>query len=74
MITDVFHGRDAPKPGDRFDLARDRRARCLTQSNTRMVGSWTDRATHLRAEVQRLAQLVGRFRCRSPKRRARASS
>ena len=34
----------------------------LTQSNTRMVGSWTDRATHLRAEVQRLAQLVGRFR------------
>ena len=34
----------------------------LTQDNTRMVGSWTDRATHLRAEVQRLAQLVGRFR------------
>jgi methyl-accepting chemotaxis protein len=34
----------------------------LTQNNTRMVGSWTDRATHLRAEVQRLAQLVGRFR------------
>ena len=34
----------------------------LTQHNTRMVGSWTDRATHLRAEVQRLAQLVGRFR------------
>jgi methyl-accepting chemotaxis protein len=34
----------------------------LTQSNTRMVGSWTDRASHLRAEVQRLAQLVGRFR------------
>jgi methyl-accepting chemotaxis protein len=34
----------------------------LTQSNTRMVGSWTDRAGHLRAEVQRLAQLVGRFR------------
>ena len=34
----------------------------LTQSNTRMVGSWTDRATHLRGEVQRLASLVGRFR------------
>jgi methyl-accepting chemotaxis protein len=34
----------------------------LTQSNTRMVGSWTDRATHLREEVQRLATLVGRFR------------
>jgi methyl-accepting chemotaxis protein len=34
----------------------------LTQSNTHMVSSWTDRATHLRAEVQRLAQLVGRFR------------
>ena len=34
----------------------------LTQSNARMVGSWTDRAGHLRAEVQRLAQLVGRFR------------
>jgi methyl-accepting chemotaxis protein len=34
----------------------------LTQSNTRMVGSWTDRASHLREEVQRLATLVGRFR------------
>ena len=34
----------------------------LTQSNSRMVGSWTDRASHLRGEVQRLVQLVGRFR------------
>jgi methyl-accepting chemotaxis protein len=34
----------------------------LTQNNTRMVGSWTDRAGHLRQEVQRLAQLVQRFR------------
>jgi len=34
----------------------------LTQDNTHMVSSWTDRASHLRAEVQRLAQLVGRFR------------
>jgi methyl-accepting chemotaxis protein len=34
----------------------------LTQNNTRMVGSWTDRASHLREEVQRLAELVRRFR------------
>jgi methyl-accepting chemotaxis protein len=34
----------------------------LTQNNTRMVGSWTDRASHLREEVQRLAGLVQRFR------------
>ncbi|MGZ5061196.1 MAG: methyl-accepting chemotaxis protein [Usitatibacter sp.] len=34
----------------------------LTQNNTRMVGSWTDRAGHLREEVQRLAALVRRFR------------
>ncbi len=34
----------------------------LTQNNTRMVGSWTDRAGHLREEVQRLAGLVQRFR------------
>ena len=30
----------------------------LTQNNTRMVGSWTDRAEHLREELQRLAGLV----------------
>jgi len=34
----------------------------LTQDNTRMVGSWTDRASHLREELQRLAELVQRFR------------
>jgi len=34
----------------------------LTQNNTRMVGSWTDRAEHLREELQRLAGLVRRFR------------
>jgi methyl-accepting chemotaxis protein len=34
----------------------------LTQNNTRMVGSWTDRSGHLREEVQRLAGLVRRFR------------
>jgi methyl-accepting chemotaxis protein len=34
----------------------------LTQTNTRMVGSWTDRASHLREELQRLAGLVKRFR------------
>jgi methyl-accepting chemotaxis protein len=34
----------------------------VTQNNTRMVGSWTDRASHLREEVQRLAGLVQRFR------------
>jgi hypothetical protein len=34
----------------------------LTESNTRMVGSWTDRAGHLRAELQRLSGLVQRFR------------
>ena len=34
----------------------------LTQNNTRMVGSWTDRAGHLREEVQRLTGLVQRFR------------
>ena len=27
-----------------------------------MVGSWTDRASHLREELQRLAELVQRFR------------
>jgi methyl-accepting chemotaxis protein len=34
----------------------------LTESNTRMVGSWTDRAVHLRAELQRLSGLVQRFK------------
>jgi methyl-accepting chemotaxis protein len=34
----------------------------LTQNNARMVGSWTDRASHLREEVRRLAGLVQRFR------------
>jgi methyl-accepting chemotaxis protein len=34
----------------------------LTEHNTRMVGSWTDRAGHLRGELQRLAGLVQRFR------------
>ena len=34
----------------------------LTQNNTRMVGSWTDRAAHLREELRRLAGLVQRFR------------
>ena len=34
----------------------------LTQNNTRMVGSWTDRSTHLREELQRLAGLVQQFR------------
>ncbi len=34
----------------------------LTQNNTRMVGSWTDRSAHLRQELQRLAELVQRFR------------
>ena len=34
----------------------------LTQHNTRMVGSWTDNATHLREELQRLSGLVQRFR------------
>jgi methyl-accepting chemotaxis protein len=34
----------------------------VTQGNTRMVGSWTDRASHLREELQRLAELVHRFR------------
>ena len=34
----------------------------LTQNNALMVGSWTDRASHLREELQRLAQLVQRFR------------
>ena len=34
----------------------------LTQRNTRMVGSWTDRASHLREELKRLSGLVQRFR------------
>jgi methyl-accepting chemotaxis protein len=34
----------------------------LTEHNTRMVGSWTDRADHLREELQRLAGLVQRFK------------
>ena len=34
----------------------------LTESNTRMVGSWTDRAGHLRTELQRLSGLVQRFK------------
>jgi hypothetical protein len=38
----------------------------LTQNNARMVGSWTDRAGHLREEVRRLAGLVRRFRLPQP--------
>jgi methyl-accepting chemotaxis protein len=38
----------------------------VTQNNTRMVGSWTDRSSHLREEVQRLAGLVQRFRLPQP--------
>ena len=34
----------------------------VTQGNTQMVGSWTERAGHLREELQRLAELVHRFR------------
>jgi methyl-accepting chemotaxis protein len=34
----------------------------LTEDNTRMVGSWTDRAGHLRGELRRLDGLVQRFR------------
>jgi methyl-accepting chemotaxis protein len=34
----------------------------VTQGNTRMVSSWTDRATHLREELHRLGELVHRFR------------
>ena len=34
----------------------------VTQGNTRMVGSWTERASHLRAELQRLDRLVQKFR------------
>ena len=34
----------------------------LTENNTRMVGTWTDTAGELRTELQRLAQLVKRFR------------
>jgi methyl-accepting chemotaxis protein len=34
----------------------------LTESNTRMVGSWTERAGHLREELQRLAGLLQRFK------------
>lgn len=34
----------------------------VTQNNTRMVGTWTDRAGQLREEVRRLAGLVQRFR------------
>jgi methyl-accepting chemotaxis protein len=34
----------------------------VTQGNAQMVGSWTDRAGHLRAELERLEELVQRFR------------
>jgi len=34
----------------------------VTQHNARLVGSWTERAEHLRQELQRLAGLVQRFR------------
>ncbi|HUP29495.1 MAG TPA: methyl-accepting chemotaxis protein [Usitatibacter sp.] len=34
----------------------------VTQGNTQMVGSWTERAGHLREELQRLAELVHRFK------------
>ncbi|HEX4333223.1 MAG TPA: methyl-accepting chemotaxis protein [Usitatibacter sp.] len=34
----------------------------VTQHNARLVGSWTERAEHLRQELQRLAGLVERFR------------
>ena len=33
----------------------------VTQTNTRMVEAWTDRAGHMREEVERLAGLVRRF-------------
>jgi methyl-accepting chemotaxis protein len=34
----------------------------VTQGNARMVGSWTERASHLQAELQRLDRLVRKFR------------
>jgi len=34
----------------------------MTQHNARLVGSWTERAEHLREELRRLAGLVQRFR------------
>jgi methyl-accepting chemotaxis protein len=34
----------------------------VTQGNARMVGSWTERASHLEGELQRLERLVRRFR------------
>jgi len=44
----------------------------LTESNTRMVGSWTDRAGHLRAELQRLSGLVQRFKLPQDENRGRS--
>jgi len=62
MIDDV--SRAADKENREIDqLARAiRELNELTQNNTRMVGSWTDSAGHLHAELQRLAGLVQRFR------------
>ena len=62
MIGEVSHA------ADRENREIDQLAKAvqeldqLTQNNTRMVGSWTDSAGHLREELQRLAELVSRFR------------
>jgi len=59
---------DVSRAADRENREIDQLARGvqeldrLTQHNTRMVGSWTDNAAHLREELQRLAGLVQRFR------------
>jgi methyl-accepting chemotaxis protein len=62
MIDDV--SRAADKENREIDqLARAiRELDELTQNNARMVGSWTDSAGQLHAELQRLAGLVQRFR------------
>ncbi len=62
MIDDVSGA--ASKQGREIDQLSRTLAELdqLTQNNTRMVGSWTERASHLREEVQRLAGLVQRFR------------
>jgi methyl-accepting chemotaxis protein len=59
---------DVSRAADRENREIDQLARAirelddLTQNNTRMVGSWTDTAGQLHGELQRLAELVQRFR------------
>ena len=62
MIAEVSHAADRENR-EIGQLARAvQELDQLTENNTRMVGTWTDTAAELRSELQRLSQLVQRFR------------